>query len=353
MTSSACAWLSTAKRQNRRISRIVPPHPLIDSPPNRRDFRFLGWNFFHRKVSRKSLAPVIRLLAVQISMIAPTNPNAVIPQRILARRATDLSRRIYASLPWGYRVATLFTVLAADALDTFGRAMSAEMVLAAVRGMPDIGGVLATDWIQRVHQKGPDVLPPGTGREFAARVYKILLTRSGGDPEVAAEAMSAVLLASARRKIHIANGSSLHDAESYIITASMNAARDLLRARSRRREDSLARDRHDDDVEVDVEDPSAFERLDDVLPASELRKILNELGNVHPRAAEWLRARLEGQSGQEISEAWHTTPSYVSKWQRTYLPEIKKVVEQHLREARTVSRSAYDYRFIATSERTP
>jgi len=280
-------------------------------------------------------------------VIASSNPSIVVPQHALARRASKLSRKIYAAMPWGYRVAGLLTILAADALDAFGRTMSAEMVMSVVRGMPEIGGKPAMDWIQDVHRKGADVLPTGTGREFAARVYKILLTKFG-DPEIAEEAMSAVLLASARKKIHIANGVSMHEAGSYIITACLNAARDLLRARGRRREDSLVRDRDEDSGQNDeVEDPRAFERLDEALPASELRKILTELGDVHPRAPEWLKARLDGQSGQEISEAWQTTPSYVSKWQRTYLPQIKKVVEHHLREASGACQSVYDYRPIA------
>ena len=259
--------------------------------------------------------------------------TALEPQHLLHRRAADLSRRIYASLPWGYRVAGLLVVLAADSSDAFGRTTTAAMVLAGVRGLPDIGGKPASDWIQDVYRRGPDVLPPGTGRQFAARVYKILLSKFS-DPEVAEDAMSHVMLQAARGKIHIANGANMHAAESLLITIGLNAARDLLRARGRRREESLVDDREDDQSTIDVEDPEAFRQLDKLLPASELREVLRELGDIHPRAPEWLRARLDGDSGQEIATDWGTTPSYVSKWQKQFVPEIKRVMEHHLRQAR-------------------
>jgi hypothetical protein len=281
-------------------------------------------------------------------MATSSNPTAISPQHILAKRASDLSRRIYVSFPWGFRVANVLVVLAGDSLlDACGRVTTAQFILAVVRNLPDVAGKPASDWIQEVYKKGPNVLPPGTGREFSNRFYKILLVRFS-DPEVVQEAMSAVMLQIARGKFHIANGVSVHEAESYVITAGLNAGRDILRARGRRREESLVRDHEGENVELDVEDPAAFERLDHALPAAEMRKILNELGEVHPRAPEWLKARLDGQSGQEISEAWKTTPSYVSKWQRTYLPRIKTVVEHHLRQARRVQSASYDYRAVAS-----
>lgn len=267
-----------------------------------------------------------------------------VPQRLLYRRAVDLSRKIHTSLPWGYRVAQLFAVLAGDNLDSFGRVATGAMVLAVVRGLADIGGKPASDWIQEVHRKGPNALPPGTGRHFAGRVYKILMTKLG-DPEVAEEAMSQVMLQIARGRVHITNGSDVQTAESLLITIGLNAGRDLLRARGRRREDSLVRDRDEEQTTVDVEDPNAFAQLDKLMPASELRDILRELGEVHPRAPEWLRAKLDGDSGQEIAVDWGVTPSYVSKFQRTYLEAIKRVVERQLRQARTPY--SYDRRGFA------
>lgn len=301
---------------------------------------------------------MISLSAAEIIMVH--NAAAIVPQHILARRATDLNRRIYGSLPWGYHVAGLLLVLAGDSLDAFGRVVYATMIEAAVRGMPDSpGGKPAYDYIQDVHQRGPDALPSGFGKPFATRVFKILLSKFS-DAEVAEEAMSQVLLQAARGKLHIKNGADLRDAESYVITVALNAARDILRARGRRREQPLVRERDDDQTTMDVEDPQAFERLDKLLPPSELQSVLKALGEVHPRAPEWLRARLDGDSGQEIAEQWGTSPSWVSKWQKLYLPKVKAIVEHHLREA--ANRYSYDRRagsgtanppLVSTRSRTP
>jgi DNA-directed RNA polymerase specialized sigma24 family protein len=269
-----------------------------------------------------------------------------VPQHVLYRRAVELSRKIYCSLPWGYRVAQVFTVLAGDSLDSFGRVVYSEMIRSVVRGMPETAsGKPAFDLVQDVERRGADALPAGYGRPFASRVFKILLSKFS-DPEVVEDAMSQVLLQAARRKLHIKNGANLPEAESYIITIAMNAARDILRARGRRREESLIRDRDDEESRVDVEDPEAFRQLDTLLPAPELRRLLVELREVHPRAPDWLQAKLDGQSGQEIAEQWGTTPSYVSKWQRSYVGDIARTVREHVA---TASHYSYDRRVVSSS----
>jgi len=228
----------------------------------------------------------------------------------------------------------------------FGRVIYVEFIKASIRGLPDLdSGRPALDLTDEVTRRGADAVPSGYGKPFQGRVFRILSRFS--DPQVAEEAMSQVLFQVARGKLHIEDGSSLHQAESYVIAAAMNAARDILRARGRRREDSLVRERDNEQATVDVQDPEAFARLDKLMPPSELRDVLRELGNIHPRAPEWLRARLDGDSGQEIATGWGTTPSYVSRWQKQYLPEIKRVVEHHLRQARRAY--SYDRRCAATS----
>jgi len=208
--------------------------------------------------------------------------------------------------------------------------------------MPDLpSGKQALDLVQEVERRGADALPAGYGRPFAARVFKILISKFG-DHEVAEEAMSHVLLQIARGKIHIRSGSSLQEAESLLLVVALNGARDGLRSRNRRREQPLVRDNDEAQNSVDVEDPQAFERLDKLLPASELEAVLRELAEVHPRAPAWLQARLQGDSGQEIAIDWGTTPSYISRWQKMYLPAIKKRIELRLRQAR--SRYSYDRR---------
>jgi DNA-directed RNA polymerase specialized sigma24 family protein len=272
----------------------------------------------------------LKLLFAAVSM---STTSILANQQVLRRQLVDFSRRLFASFPWGYRIASVLTVLAADGLDAFGRTTYAEFIRAVVRGMPDTAsGRPAFDLIQDVERRGPASLPPGYGKPFASRLYRILLTKFS-EPDVAEEAMSQALLQIARGKVHVRNGVSLGEAESLVITIALNAARDIMRARGRRREDPLVREHDDEQATIDVEDPEAFTTLDKLLPASELKAVLRQLGQVHPRAPEWLQARLDGDSGQDIAADWGVTPSYVSKWQRIHLPEIKRVVEYHLRQA--------------------
>jgi len=271
--------------------------------------------------------------------------TTIVPQHVLRRRAVDLSRRIYASLPWGYRVAKLFEVLAADSLDAFGRVVTAQMILAVVRGIPDIGGKPASDWIQDVHRRGPDVLPPGTGRAFAGRVYKILLSKFS-DPEVVEEAMAHVMLQATRGKIHISNGSDIHTAQSLVITICLNRARDLLRAQGRRREDSLVRDREDEPREIDITDPEAFRDLDRSISPGDMNRILQDAARVSPRAREYLESVLRGDSQSEWARELGVTDSAVAKYIRKVRPKLQEVLREHFRAASVARVASYDMRAV-------
>jgi RNA polymerase sigma factor (sigma-70 family) len=271
------------------------------------------------------------------------NTSSIVPPHLVARRLRDLNRSIYASMPWGYRVAGLLVHLAADGLEAFGRTMYAEFVKAAVRGMPDAPhGKPAFDLIQDVFRRGADALPPGYGRPFASRVYKIILVKFG-DPEVVEEAMSAVMLRAAQGKFHIGSGSDLHSAESYAVTAVLNAGRDILRAQGRRRESPLVRE--DDDTTVDIADPETFRDLDRSISPKEMQSILDSVESVHPRAREYLEAVLRGDSQAEWARELGVTDAAVSKLVRKIRPTLQRALREHLRSAALMaSRSAYDYR---------
>lgn len=266
-----------------------------------------------------------------------------VPLHLVVRRARDLNGRIYASFPWGYRVAALLTVLAADSLDAFGRTMYAEFIKSVVRGMPDApGGKQAFDLVQDVQLRGADVLPVGYGKQFAARVYKILLVKFG-DAEVVEDAMSEVMTKAVRGKVHVANGSDLHHAESYVITSCLNAARDVLRSKSRRREVPLVDER--DDRVPDIADPDTFRDLDKSVTPRDMERLLDSVGAVNPKARDYLEAVLRGDSQAEWARDLGVTDAAVSKFIRKVRPTLQQKLREHLRSATLMaSRSAYDYR---------
>jgi hypothetical protein len=69
----------------------------------------------------------------------------------------------------------------------------------------------------------------------------------------------------------------------------------------------------------------------ETLPRMTLRRVLHDVARVHPRAEAYLQGALQGLSKTEIAKLWGTTPAYVSKWLKTYSPQMEQVVEHHLR----------------------
>jgi len=253
----------------------------------------------------------------------------------IAQRARHLSRRIFASLPWGYRLAHLFAVLGADNASTLGRSAYALFLEAAVQGMPDIGGRNALDFAPEI--RGPNdahKLPPDYGRIFGARLFRALLARFG--PEIAEEATADTLIKIVRGRVHVRNGANLSEAEALVSTIALNSARDLARGEQRRRKWV-----QDDDGYPDIEDPTAFAEMENALSPREMQRVLQELDRIHPRARSFAEALLDGDSKAEIARSWNVTPSYVSRWLSEHRAELAAVLQRHLRLAR---RYNYDRR---------
>lgn len=270
---------------------------------------------------------------------------AVLPPHVLVCRLDHLQRQIYASMPWGYRVAHLFTVLGADGASTAGRSAYALFIAAAVRGMPSINGRDALDLVRDI--RGPedaDRLPPDYGAQFGRRLYRVLLARFG--PEIAEDAIAETLMKIARGKVHVRTGANLSEAEALVVTVGLNNARDLARKQGRARAVS---DVDEEGRTLDVEDPEAFAKLERALSPRDMQRILQDLEDVHPRARSFAEAVLEGDSKADVAEAWSVTPSYVSKWLKQYGGAIRKVIEYRLREARC--RYSYDRRDVAVVAR--
>jgi DNA-directed RNA polymerase specialized sigma24 family protein len=163
------------------------------------------------------------------------------------------------------------------------------------------------------------------------------------DPEVVQEAMSAVMLQIARGKFHIANGSSMHEAQSYTITAALNAARDILRARGRRRETPMTTD--NDGQEIDIANPEAFRDLEKSISQKDMAQILGDAERISPRAREYLEAILRGDTQSDWARDLGVTDAAVSKFVRKIRPTLKKVLEDHLRSASARQRPVdYDFR---------
>lgn len=250
--------------------------------------------------------------------------------RDLVVRASTLSRRIFASLPWGFRVASLFQKLATHSSDVLGRVAYAEFLKAGVVGLPDVDGRPALELQEKLKgTRAADRLPVGYGSAFGAQVWRTALYHLR-NPEIVEEAVSMTMSKLIMGRAKIQEGVSLRTAENFIMKVVINDAKSILRSRARH-ETQLPTD--DEGEELDVDDPRAFQQLEKMLPSSEIQHIMRDLRKVHERAPDWVEAQLDGMTAMELAESWGVSSAYVVKWRERYLPAVKKVIYKHLQEA--------------------
>lgn len=255
---------------------------------------------------------------------------------VLAAQFRQFNRQLYASLPWGYRVAGLMLHLASSVTDSLGKVIYFELIKAGVRDMPDVNGAPASEFVDK-HPRNPERLPTGYGRKLADRLYAILLTKTRS-PDSVEEVISDYLVTVTRKGIPVPEGSTLAQAEGYVKNSVMNALSDYFRANKGRKDrggvrpDNQSLDDEDSGF-GNLADPNAFKNLDNLLPQADIRRLMQELESVNPRAPSWLEAKLEGLSGVELAAEWGVGKSAISEWERTNLPKIKKLVLNYVREA--------------------
>jgi hypothetical protein len=122
-----------------------------------------------------------------------------------------------------------------EALDVFGRVVMAEFIGALVRDLPNFpNGTPALSVFAAVLNRGADAVPNGYGRCFAREVHGVLVRRFL-DRDVVEEAMSAFVTTAIRGKVYIGAGAPLAAARRYVLASAANAAKNVLRTRSRRR----------------------------------------------------------------------------------------------------------------------
>lgn len=255
---------------------------------------------------------------------------------VLAAQFRQFNRQLYASLPWGYRVAGLMLHLASSVTDSLGKVIYFELIKAGVGDMPDVNGAPASEFLDK-HPKNPERLPTGYGRKLADRLYAILLSKTR-NPDAVEEVISDYLVTVSRKGIPVPAGSTLSQAEGYVKSSVMNALSDYFRASKGRKDrggirpDSQSLD--DENSEFgNLADPNAFKNLDDMLPQADIRRLMRDLEHVNARAPSWLEAQLEGLSNTELAAEWGVGKSAISEWERTNLPKIKKIVLDYVREA--------------------
>lgn len=254
--------------------------------------------------------------------------------------AHDLRRRVYASLPWGWRLGNLLTKLASDSSSAFGQVAYGLFLLHGVTDMPAIKGEPAENSKPEKPAEIDRKIPRGYGKDFGQKTYRVLLRRFKS-PDFAEEVMSEGIIKILTGDSYIArelNGKSLAKAENLFIKTMVNLGIDIERRRGRER--SMVDHEGED---IPFEDPNAWRLLEEKLPEKEISEIKRELSAiVDPRLAPdlalYFDLLLDGYKDSEIlrnkmlpflKEWGEYEHKQHANWSKNYKEKIKVVLRNH------------------------
>lgn len=257
----------------------------------------------------------------------------------LAQEASVLQRRIYASLPWGFRVARFFLRLASDTIDVFGRVVAAEFIKRGVEGMPEINGQPAEAFREKLVKAGSkagDKLPRNYGRQFAQSAWNMNMSKIR-NPEVIEDAMVTVVEKLLKNPHLIREGVLLREAQAFVLKMVRNETIDILRMKGRRREDSLTIEDEGEEINLDPQDPSALKEIEEMLPPSTLREIARDLDRINESAGTYVNLIFQDYSDREIAEGamlphmdGPVSPQALFNWKKRWMPKIEEVIRKHV-----------------------
>lgn len=266
-------------------------------------------------------------------------------QASLARCASLVARKLYASLPRGLRIIDVFAKVAdsTGVINGFARAVYVEFIKKGVKGLPPINGKPVEEVIKDPNH--PNVfrqLPSKYGADLGRRAYGSLL-HMGLAPDAAADALQDFLIAFLS-KSPIEPGSPLHEAESFTLRGlrmfAMTRRRQL--KRRDRHDTPLVRDDGDGEVTVDVPD-EAFDSLSRLLSQDYISRMTTEIGRKFP--PNWGDAEVVATYFNLLEQGYHDKEIIAEKmlplkvrnsrggWdaikKKWLYPEIKAYLENH------------------------
>jgi DNA-directed RNA polymerase specialized sigma24 family protein len=257
-------------------------------------------------------------------------------QSKIASRANALSRTVYASLPFHFRVARfLFQIRLASYAESYGRALYAEFIKAGVTDMPPIGKLPAEELRPQLIQRGnraAGLLPLGYGKQFGKTLWSIVRKSLGPlyrSDDNTAEVLQKVMVELYGGSQQAIKGVPLPSAESYIKKRVAWRAQDFKR--------NLARSPQS------IEDPNIMQQVELMNEGAlrkfvyllgprgrkELSKALSQVDRSNPeKALDWVNAQMEGKSGKEIAEEWGVSQPAVTQWVNRHLRSIQNAFRQ-------------------------
>jgi hypothetical protein len=256
----------------------------------------------------------------------------------LAKRASDLSRRLYASLPLSYRIARLLIDITASANTAFGMFAYALFIRAGVPDIPDINGHPALD-LQPALQADLNALNKlsfadrralaSISGKFGEFTYAIFLKKYH-NPELVEEGISRTNIDFVRNP-DLIHAVPLAQAKNYVLNSVDHNIMDVIRHSKKFSPMSMPVD--EEGNTLDLEDPRAFKNMERMVSPTVMHRIVSDLGNIHPLGPVWLECKLEGEPQTVMAEQLGITPSRIVQLLHHYEPAFEKVILKHISDA--------------------
>jgi hypothetical protein len=256
----------------------------------------------------------------------------------LVKRAQGLRRRLWASLPFGFRLARLFESLSDAFLNDWGRQLGAFLLSKGTEGMPDPGPM----WDEK--KLDPRRLPRGYMKDAANVAYRIALKKLG-NPEDAVDVLQDVIVKAMTGGIKLDTGVPLNSALSYIRQTINWACLNRLRERGRHKnlkyvnipEDEEGRPtfQPEDTQFLDnpywVEDPAFLRDLHGLFDEGVWRrKVVPELSRIHRDLPTFFDLKLENPD-TPISDIVKQLPGF-SQSPKSFIRLLRQKVQPKLKE---------------------
>lgn len=221
--------------------------------------------------------------------------------------ASSLQRKLFASLPWGHRLAMLFLALDTAGLKGWGRNIGKIMLQAGVTDMPDPG----PRW--KPERPSDRDLPPDYLYDFAKAAYAFAL-KGTQNPADADDTLQDVMLALLAKKNEV-EARPFSSAKSWIMTALNYSVSGRRKKKDNQKGVRIDHGGEGGETTLDIvedrfrmnphwlENPREFEKIEDVFPEDVWdREVIPAMKRIHEDLPIFFKYLEEGQTAKAIIE---------------------------------------------------
>jgi len=224
----------------------------------------------------------------------------------LVTASSSLSRRLYASLPWGYRVAQLLVKLADYRPADFGRFMYNMFVMVGIQDMPP----MPNGQLPKVPSSPRQVtVPPGYGVDFGKKAFGFatnLLARYKIPVTEASDVLEELAMKFLDRNVFSQLEGNVKKAESFVLTAISHEVINLYRKKKVRRHQDIYSPEDGGEIQELLRDPKSLDQpgdwkeLEKILDPRRFHQVQQALAQIDWDTAEYFDLLMNGETDTQI-----------------------------------------------------